>query len=318
MRFIQTLKEGDHVLEHYFCKDKQKMVTKAGKNYFNVTLQDKTGTLNAKIWDLSPQIFDFNKNQMVKIDAQITSYQGDLQANIYRIRPSEPGEYDLADFIRQTNKDVEQLYQGLIKRINEVRDPKLRQLLQSFFVDDAKFIKKFKEHPAAKSVHHNYLGGLIEHVSAVVENAVYMADAYPGVDRDLVITGAMLHDIGKVRELTEMPVAEYTDAGQMLGHIILGYNMVQDRMNRLGAFPRSQQEQLLHIILAHHGELEFGSPKVPMTREAMIVHFADNIDAKMKVMETFVEEDPSDGHWTAFNRFLNRNLYKPEKKEPQK
>ena len=255
---------------------------------------------------------------MVKIDAQITSYQGDLQANIYRIRPSEPGEYDLSDFIRQTDKDVEQLYQGLVKRINEVRDPKLRQLLQSFFVDDAKFIKKFKEHPAAKSVHHNYLGGLIEHVSAVVENAVYMADAYPGVDRDLVIAGAMLHDIGKIRELTEMPVAEYTDAGQMLGHIILGYNMVQERMNRLGAFPRSQQEQLLHIILSHHGELEFGSPKVPMTREAMIVHFADNIDAKMKVMETFVEEDPSDGHWTAFNRFLNRNLYKPEKKDPQK
>ena len=300
------------MIEHYFCKDKQKMVTKAGKNYFNVTLQDKTGTLNAKIWDLTAQISDFNKNQIVKIDAQISSYQGDLQANIYRIRPSYENEYVLSDYIRQTDKNVEELYNGLLRRIREVHDPKLRQLLESFFVDDPKFVKKFKEHPAAKSVHHNYLGGLIEHVSSVVENAVYMADAYPGVDRDLVITGAMLHDIGKMQELTEMPTAEYTDAGQLLGHIMLGYQMVSERMQRLGAFPKMQQEMLLHIILSHHGELEFGSPKVPVTREAMIVHFADNIDAKLKVMETFVEEDPSDTHWTAYNRFLNRTLYKPD------
>ena len=315
MRYIQTLREGDHILEHYFCKDKQKMVTKAGKNYFNVTLQDKTGTLNAKIWDLNAQIHDFSKNQIVKIDAQISSYQGELQANIYRLRVSRPEEYVLSDYIPQSPKDVEKLYKKLLSRIHEVKDERFSKLLRTYFLEDSAFVKKFKEHPAAKSVHHNYLGGLIEHTTAVVETAVYLADNYPGIDRDLVITGAMLHDIGKMEELSEMPVAEYTDAGQLLGHIVIGCSMVEQRMRELGGFTQQQRDALLHIILSHHGELEFGSPKVPMTREAMIVHFADNIDAKLKVMETFVEEDSSEGHFTAFNRFLNRNLYKPESRQ---
>ena len=314
MRYIQTLREGEHIIEHYFCKDKQKMITKAGKNYFNVTLQDKTGTLNAKIWDLNAQIHDFNKNQIVKVDAQISSYQGELQANIYRLRVSRPEEDVLSDYIPQTSKDVEKLYKQLLQRIHEVKDERYSKLLRTFFLEDASFVRKFKEHPAAKSVHHNYLGGLIEHTSAVVETAVFLADSYPGVDRDLVITGAMLHDIGKMQELSEMPVAEYTDEGQLLGHIIIGYSMVDQRMKELGGFTDEQREALLHIILAHHGELEFGSPKVPMTREAMIVHFADNIDAKLKVMQTFVEEDTTEGHWTAFSRILNRNLYKPGQK----
>ena len=223
MRYIQTLREGEHIIEHYFCKDKQKMITKAGKNYFNVTLQDKTGTLNAKIWDLNAQIHDFNKNQIVKVDAQISSYQGELQANIYRLRVSRPEEYVLSDYIPQTSKDVEKLYKQLLQRIHEIKDERYSKLLRTFFLEDASFVRKFKEHPAAKSVHHNYLGGLIEHTSAVVETAVFLADSYPGVDRDLVITGAMLHDIGKMQELSEMPVAEYTDEGQLLGHIIIGY-----------------------------------------------------------------------------------------------
>lgn len=310
MKYIQEMHEGDRIIGHYLCKDKQKMTSKAGKNYFNVTLQDKTGILNGKIWDLNSQIDDFNKNQVIKIDAQITSFQGDLQANISRLRVSQDGEYQISDYMKQTQKDVDQLYQRILAMIDVISNEHLSVLLKSFFVDDPVFKRRFMEHPAAKNVHHNYMGGLIEHVSSVTEIAAFLAGQYEGVDLDLVIAGALLHDIGKMEELQSMPSAEYTDAGQLLGHIMIGYATVRERIHLIDGFPKLLEEKLLHIIISHHGELEYGSPKVPVTREAMIVHYADNIDAKMKLFEAAIEEDRTEGHWTAFNRLLNRTLYK--------
>lgn len=310
MKYIQDMHEGDRIIGHYLCKDKQKMTSKAGKNYLNVALQDKTGVLSGKVWDMSSQIHDFNKGQVIKIDAQITSFQGDLQANISRLRVSQEGEYQLSDYMKQTKKKVDRLYAQILSMIDVITNEHLAVLLRSFFVDDQEFCKRFMEHPAAKSVHHNYVGGLIEHVASVTEIAAFLSGQYEDIDMDLVIAGALLHDIGKLEEIAALPSGEYTDAGQLLGHIMIGYSMVRERIHLIHGFPGDLEEKLLHIIVSHHGELEFGSPKVPVTREAMIVHFADNIDAKMKLMEEAVEEDRNEGCWTSFNRLLNRPLYK--------
>ncbi len=312
MPWIEDIHEGDHIIGHYLCREKQRMVSKSGKSYYSIVLQDKTGTLNAKIWDLTSQIENFSKNQVIKIDANVTSFQGELQANVVRLRPSRGDEYQLSDYLKQTSKDVRQLYAQILSMIDSMNNEYLRRLLQSFFTDDPEFARKFQQHPAAKSVHHNYMGGLIEHVSSVFQIACFVAGLYDGVDMELVSAGALLHDIGKLDEITDLPASEYTDAGQMLGHIMLGYSAVLERIRMIPGFPQDLAEKLLHIIVSHHGELEFGSPKTPMTREAMIVHFADDIDAKLKLMESAVEEDRAEGRWTAFNRLLNRPLYKEE------
>ena len=312
MIYIENFQEGQHIIGHYLCKDKQAMKTRAGKTYYNVLLMDKTGTAMGKIWDLTPQIGDFNRQDFIKIDANVTVFQGDIQLNISRVRRSEEGEYDPADYMQVTKKDPQEMFLQILTRIDEVQNPYLKRLLESYFVEDEAFVNKFMVHPAAKNVHHNFVGGLLEHVSTVMEICCYFGTLYSGVNRDLLIAGALFHDIGKMEELEPMPHNEYSDAGQLLGHIAIGYGMVRDRIRTIEGFPPELEQLLEHMILSHHGELEFGSPKVPSSMEAMILHLADNADAKMKMVEEFVGQDKSEGRWTAYNRLLARNFYKME------
>ena len=269
MKYIESLREGERINEVYLCKFKQAALTKAGKPYDNVILQDKTGTLDAKIWDPgSVGIDEFDAMDYVAVTGDITSFQGNLQLSIKRVRKVGEGEYDPKDYLPATDKNVDEMYAELMSFVNSVKNPYLSRLLHSFF-DDADFAKAFKFHSAAKSVHHGFVGRLLEHTVSVTRNCDYFAQNYPFLNRDMLLTAAMFHDIGKLKELSTFPENDYTDAGQLLGHIIIGTEWIGEKIREIDGFPEVLANELKHCILAHHGELEYGSPKKPALVEAL-------------------------------------------------
>ena len=254
MKYIAQLTEGERINEIYLCRKKQSALTKAGKPYESLMLQDKTGTLDAKIWDPgSLGIDDFDELDYIAVTGDVTSFQGAYQLNIKRLRKAQQGEYLPEDYLPCSDKDVDLMYEELLGFIQSVRAPYLRQLLESFFVQEEGFAKNFKFHSAAKSVHHGFVGGLLEHTLGVTKNCDYFAQAYPMLDRDLLITAAIFHDIGKLSELSAFPRNDYTDEGQLLGHIMIGAQMVSDRIRTIAGFPETKARELLHCILSHHG-----------------------------------------------------------------
>lgn len=317
MTYIKEFQDGQRIIGHYLCKEKSMFRTKAGKNYLSLILQDKTGTVPAKVWELNVQIGEFDKGDFIKIDAQVTTFQGDIQLNVQRLRRSMEGEYDPKDYMPCTEKDIPAMFQEIQHWIDSLRDPHLKKLLCHFYREDPELMARIQAHPAAKSVHHNFVGGYLEHVTSVTRLAEYLAGQYRPVRRDLVVAAALLHDIGKLWEINPMPAGDYSTAGQLLGHIMIGYEEICKVISQIPGFPTKLAVELEHIILAHHGELEFGSPKVPMTMEAMIIHIADNADAKLKMIEEFIKNDNSNGEWTEYNRFLSRPFYKGGREEEE-
>jgi 3'-5' exoribonuclease len=309
MRYLDSLREGMRISEIYLCKSKQIALTKNGKEYGNLVLQDKTGTVDAKIWDLgNPGIGNFEQLDYVYVDADVTMFMGNNQLNIRRIRKADEGEYVPADYLPVSTKDIGQMYQELLALIGTVKNPYLRKLLDSYFVEDPKFAKAFQFHSAAKSVHHGFVGGLLEHTLSVTKMCDYFAKAYPTLNRDLLLTAAMFHDIGKTVELSTFPENDYTDDGQLLGHIIIGTEMVGERIRTIPGFPDRLAAELKHCILAHHGELEYGSPKKPALIEAMALNFADNADAKMETMIEAIRGAGENQGWLGYNRLLETNI----------
>lgn len=309
MKFIETLREGERINEIYLCKFKQAALTKSGKPYDNVILQDKTGTLDAKIWDPgSVGIDEFDAMDYIAVTGDITSFQGNLQMSIKRVRKVGEGEYEPENYLPVTDKDIDEMYKEMMGYINSIKNPYLSKLLHMFFDDEA-FAKAFKFHSAAKSVHHGFVGGLLEHTVSVTRNCNYFAENYPFLNRDLLLTAAMFHDIGKLKELSTFPENDYTDAGQLLGHIMIGAEWVGDKMREIDGFPVVLANELKHCILAHHGELEYGSPKKPALVEAMALSFADNLDAKMETMREVLAGVPENNlQWQGFNRLLDTNI----------
>ena len=313
MKYISTLREGMHVSDVYLCKNKQIALTKAGKEYGSLILQDKTGTVDAKIWDLSsPGVGSFDALDYVFVDADVTMFQGSHQLNVKRIRRAEDVEYIPEDYLPVSSKSIDGMYGELEGYIRSLKNKYLRDLASSFFVDDQKFIKEFKSHSAAKSVHHGFVGGLLEHTLSVVQLCDFFAGHYPALNRDLLLTAAMFHDIGKTKELSSFPENDYTDAGQLLGHIVIGSQMVMSRIEKMPGFPQKLAAELIHCILAHHGELEYGSPKKPSLLEALALNFADNTDAKMETMLEALKNGGDNKGWLGFNRFLDSNIRKTE------
>lgn len=313
MRFIKELHEGDVVTETYLCKKKETFKTKAGKSYYSLILQDKTGTLDAKVWELSNGIDHFESMDYIHIEGQVTSFQNALQLNIKRVRKSQEGEYNEADFFPVSGKNVEEMYQELLKYINNIKEPHLHQLVSSFFVEDKEFITRFKKHSAAKSVHHGFIGGLLEHTLGVVKFCNYMADNYPVINRDLLISAALFHDIGKMDELSTFPENDYTDEGQLLGHIFIGAEKVGLKIREIPGFPMKLANELRHCILAHHGELEYGSPKKPALIEAMALNIADNADAKIQSMMELFQSSDEKAEWLGYNRLFESNIRRSSK-----
>lgn len=308
MRYIKDLREGDSFSETYLCKKKQALKTKAGKSYYSLLLQDKTGTVDAKIWDLSSGIDNFEELDYVHVDATITSFQGALQMNIRRLRVSPEGEYDPADFMPVSERDIREMYGELMEIADTVQEPYLQALLKLFFAGDKEIAASFQRHSAAKSVHHGFVGGLLEHTLSVTKLCEYFAQQYDILNRDLLLTSAMLHDIGKLRELSFFPANDYTDAGQLLGHIYMGTEWIHEMAQKIPGFPVKLLNELKHCILAHHGELEYGSPKKPALAEAMALNFADNMDAKMETLKELFQANPDNYDWLGYQRLMETNI----------
>lgn len=313
MRFIADLREGDHISGIYLCKNKQNLKTKAGKSYYSMLLQDKTGTLDAKVWDLNNGIEHFESMDFIKVDGLITSFQGALQVNVRRVRRTQEQEYDIRDYLPTSRFDIEEMMKELVEIIQTIKNPYLKTLLDSFFVKDKEFIKSFKAHSAAKSVHHGFVGGLSEHTLSVTKLCDFYCKRYPILNRDLLLTAAMCHDIGKTTELSLFPENDYTDEGQLIGHIVKGTEMIHDRIRDIPNFPQVLANELKHCILAHHGELEYGSPKKPALVEALALNLADNTDAKMETMTEFFAGAMDGSEWIGYNRLFESNIRRTSK-----
>lgn len=312
MRYIKELREGEMVGDIYLCKTKQIAKTKAGKSYYSLLLQDKTGSIDAKIWELSNGIDHFEAMDYIKVEGQVTSFQGNLQLNVRRVRKVKEGEYYPEDYIPCTDKDIDVMYKEVLILINKVSDIYLRQLLIKFF-GDKDFEKKFKAHSAAKRVHHGFLGGLLEHTLSVAKLCEFYCTQYPILNKDLLITSALCHDIGKLEELSSFPENDYTDEGQLIGHIIIGTMMLDAKMKEIPKFPKKLADELKHCILAHHGELEFGSPKKPALIEALALTFADNTDAKIQTFKEALAEKKEGEEWLGYNRLFESNIRETSK-----
>lgn len=308
MKYIKDYKEGDRVFDIHLCKHKQSAVTKNGKPYDNVILQDKTGTVDAKVWDPNNAgIDDFDTLDYIEVYGDVTSFQGALQVNVKRIRKCREGEYNPADYLPVSKFPVEDMMQELLGYINSIENTYLKKLLQMLFVEDEAFVEAFKKSSAAKTVHHGFVGGLLQHTLAVTRLCDYYCSQYPILKRDLLLSAAICHDIGKTKELSLFPENDYTDDGQFLGHIVIGSEMVGEKIREIPGFPKMIANELKHCILAHHGELEFGSPKKPAIVEAMALNFADNTDAKLQTFTELMESTTETG-WLGFNRLFESNV----------
>ncbi|MBR1703179.1 MAG: HD domain-containing protein [Lachnospiraceae bacterium] len=309
MRYLKELKEGDNVSAIYLCKHKQAALTKNGKPYENVILQDKTGTMDAKVWDPNSQgIGDYDALDYIDVFGEVTSFQGMLQINVKRIRVCEEGEYDPADYLPVSTKNIDTMYEELCHLIKTIKQDWYRQLLENLFIKDEAFAKAFKTSTAAKSVHHGFMGGLLEHTLSVTKLCDYYSTAYPILNRDLLLTAAMCHDIAKTKEISPLPENDYTDDGQLLGHIVMGSQMVAERAAQIPGFPHTQLVQLQHCILAHHGKYEYGSPKLPALIEAVALNYADDTDAKMETFKEILENNQDNKGWFGYNRMFESNL----------
>lgn len=305
MVFIETMREGDNINEVYYCKEKVEKTSIKQKNYYDLKLQDKTGLIDGKVWDINGAIDDFDDKEYINVTGVVTSFNGALQLKITRIRRAQEGEYDEANYMPTSDRDMNEMKSELAELIASVKNEHLNKLLKSFFVEDEDFLKQFTYRSAAKSVHHAFIGGLMEHSLSVAKHCVNFCKIYPILNHDLLISAALFHDIGKVKEFSAFPTNDYTDEGQLLGHIVMGAMMISERIERdFPDFPENTKNELLHCILSHHGKLEFGSPKKPEIIEAFALNYADDLDAKIETFKEALEESKTMDTWKGYNKFF--------------
>jgi 3'-5' exoribonuclease len=309
MRLIAEMREGDMISDVYLCKSKQILKTKMGKSYYALLLQDRTGTLDAKIWELNNAIGHFESMDYIRVEGQITVFQGANQLNVRRVRKAEEGEYIPADYMPCTTKDVKKMQADLLEMIKKTKNPYLKKLAEAVFVEDKAFMKEFVQHSAAKSVHHGFMGGLLEHTVSVAKMCEYYCTQYEELNRDLLVMCALFHDIGKVEELSAFPYNDYTDEGQLVGHIVMGTMKLDRIMHTIPGFPAKLGNEVKHCILAHHGELEYGSPKKPALIEALALSMADNTDAKIQTFKEALKKDnTTESEWIGYQRLFESNI----------
>ena len=308
MKYIKDFHDGDRINDIYLCKHKQSAVTKTGKPYDNVILQDKTGAIDAKIWEPnSAGIEDFDVLDYVDITGEVSVFNGALQLSIKRVRKCHEGEYDPREYLPVSKYPIDEMFDQLLSLVDSIENEYLKKLLNKFFREDEDFIKKFKNSSAAKSVHHGFVGGLLEHTLSVTKLCNYYCKHYPILKRDLLLSAAMLHDIAKTRELSAFPVNDYTDEGNFLGHIVMGVEMVGEKIRQIDGFPSLLEAEIKHCIVSHHGEYEYGSPKKPAIIEAVALNYADDIDAKMETFKEMLEGTTETG-WLGFIRLFDSNV----------
>jgi 3'-5' exoribonuclease len=315
-RFVDQLRDGDPIDDVYLASDKQLRVNRKGAQYVQLILRDRSGGIAARLWNAGDQVFrSFNDGDFVHVDGKVQLFEGSLQAILTRVERVETGAVELTDFMPHTEHDVGKLLDRLRSYLLRLGNPHLRALAECFLMDD-EFVRGFAAAPAGVKLHHAYVGGLLEHTVTMMEIADRLLPFYPGTDRDLLLIGVFLHDAGKVRELTYARSFGYADEGQLLGHIALGVEMVTEKVARVPdltgePFPRELLIRVKHMVLSHHGTLEFGSPKVPMTPEAMLLHAIDLMDTRMHMVLRDLKEDRNNpSAWTPYNPTLGRRVYK--------
>jgi 3'-5' exoribonuclease len=307
--FISDLRDGQQVAATFLVRSKEiRTSPRTSRSWLQLELADRTGTISGKMWDgYEPLVTLFERDDVVKVRARAKLYNEQLELTVEHVAPCSENDYELADFLPHTKQDVEKLYGKLSEAVHAVENPWIKTLLVSV-VEDASIAPKFKRAPAAMTMHHAYLGGLLEHTASLLDLMRLVASHYPELNRDLLLAGVVLHDIGKIEELSCARGFGYTTEGQLLGHIALGQAIVRRKIDAISEFPRPLSTVIEHLILSHHGSLEFGSPKLPLTREAVALHFLDDLDSKMAAIETTMASDAGSGDWTERNPALRRNL----------
>ncbi len=309
--FVADLIEGEPVTSYFLAKQVEVRQRRSGEPYLTLVLADRTGQVPAVMWEgVEEASQGLAEGDIVKVQGLLGTYQREPQLTLTRLRKAAAEEVALEDYLPRSAQDPAALLTRLRQVVDGIQEPHLRSLLRDLLADEA-FAAAFAAAPAAKSIHHAVLGGLLEHTVSVVGVCGLLAEYYPALDRDLLLAAAILHDVGKVRELTWDRVFDYTDAGRLLGHISLGALLVEERIRAIPDFPEPLAQRLLHCILSHHGELAWGSPKRPKTLEALVLHYAEDLDGKVNSFLNFAQSHPDPQHpgWTQFNRSLDRYLY---------
>ena len=310
--YLQDIKPGDKIASSFLVAEKNMAFSQKGSAYLNVRLKDKTGEIDGKVWDNAMALDQvFKKGDIVYMEGRAQTYRNALQISIVTIKPCAPQDVDPSDYLPVSKVDTTAMFQDILAYIDAISSEPIKKLLTAFFYDE-KTADLFRRAPAAKGFHHIYLGGLLEHTLSVVRLLDHAAKHYPQLNRDLLIAGGILHDIGKIYEFSYDGLIAYSDEGRMIGHLVMGMEMIDKKIEAIPDFPVQLALELRHIILSHHGEFEFGSPKRPKTLEALVIHFMDDLDAKVNAFGSFVAADAAnaDSDWTTYNRFFERYLYK--------
>src|SRR5437899_2440722 len=314
--FVQQMADGDNIEEIYLVADKQLRANRNGNLYLQIELRDRTGSISARLWNAGDHLCRmFEVGDFLFIRGKVQLFQGALQVILNHIERAETEKVDLADFLPHTEQDVSKLLDRLRGTLLRLANPNLRALAECFFMDDD-FVRGFCQVPAGVRNHHAYIGGLLEHVVTLLDAAERVLPLYPELDRDLLLMGIFLHDIGKVRELSFGKAFAYTDEGQLVGHLVIGVQMLDEKAAKVPELtgeplPRELLLRLKHMILSHHGTYEFGSPRLPMTPEAIALHHLDNLDAKVHTFTRDIRDDrQGPSAWTPYNHSLQRRLFK--------
>jgi len=315
-QFVSHLSDGDSVQETFLVSEKQLRANRNGNLYLQLELRDRSGVISARMWNASDSLHrSFEQGDFVSVAGKVQIYQGALQMIVNDVNPVARERVDLADFLPHAPRNLDELFSRVKHVLLSVSNLHLRSLAECFLIDE-EFVQKFMAAPAGIKHHHAYLGGLLEHVCTLLEAANRILDLYPAIDRDLLLLGVFLHDLGKIHELGYERAFEYTDEGQLVGHVVIAVEMLNEKVAQTveltgEPFPKEALLRLKHMILSHHGSYEYGSPKLPMTPEAVALHHLDNLDAKVHNFDQQIREDPNpDSAWTSYNPSLGRKLFK--------
>ncbi len=312
IRFVKDIKEGEQVRELFLVAGKALLTSNAGKPYMSLQLRDKTGIIEARVWDRAEEIGKrFDRDDVVEASGSAIAYQGRVQLKVHDVRRAEEGAKELSEYLPVTRKGIEPLWAMLKGFVADVGDADLNRLLSAVFlpVPEGDVARRFRQAPGGKTMHHDYIGGLLEHTVSVVGICRFLSSHYEGVNGDLLTAGALLHDVGKVHELSYEGAFDYTDEGRLLGHLYMGAEYVDRVCASLPGFPPEKAMLLKHMILSHHGELEYGSPKRPKILEAVLLHFVENMDAKVTAFNDAIEDLPEGVRWTDYQRMFERYLF---------
>ena len=308
--FVTEIGADQIITTFFLVHEKEIRNTREGKSYLRLELGDRSGTIEARMWELFEVIAkDINRDDFVKVQARVEIYKNRPQLAIQQVRRARPEEIDLVDFLPHTKEDVESLWSQLMEYAGAIRNPWLKTLVTGI-VCDPKITPRYKRAPAAKVMHHAYIGGLLEHVVSLCGLARQICAHYPEIDLDLLLAAAMLHDVGKLDELCYERAIGYTTEGQLLGHIVMEVQSVSQAMDAIAGFPAPLKTVVQHMLISHHGQYEFGSPKLPMIREAMVFHYLDDMDSKMNAVRTALSHGAGEDQWSAYSSALGRKFLK--------